>query len=105
MLQIQHGDVLLQQVKKLPQGCSDVGRENGRLIVMRGEATGHNHAIVEAGCRLVELKGELYLEVTAEQVTITHEEHKALEIPAGIYRIGQVVEYDYFAKMERTVRD
>ena len=103
--QIQHGDVIIKRITELPKGCSEVNRENGRFVVAKGEATGHNHAIVDQGCRLMELKGELYLEVTAEQVTITHEEHKALPIPAGIYKIGRVQEYDYFAEMARQVRD
>jgi hypothetical protein len=41
----------------------------------------------------------------AEPVTITHEEHKPLEIPAGIFQIGRVVEHDYLSDMERQVRD
>jgi hypothetical protein len=102
--QLQHGDVLLQEVEGLPRGSKKVARENGRIIVARGEATGHNHAIAEKGAVLYELKGDLYLEVT-EPVTITHEEHKPIEIPEGIYEIGRVREHDYFLDMERQVRD
>lgn len=102
---IQHGDVLIKRVKVLPDGCKEVQPENGHWILAHGEATGHHHAIIDKGCRVLELKGELYLEVTAEQVTITHEEHRALDIPAGIYQIGRVREHDYFQDMERQVRD
>jgi hypothetical protein len=69
-----------------------------------GEVTGHHHAIVEKGARLYELKGELYMEVT-QPVIITHEEHKPLPIPPGIFKIGRVQEYDYFQEMERKVLD
>ena len=102
--QLQHGDVLLKGIKSLPEGCTEKPREGGRLVVMRGEMTGHNHVITGDGAKLMELKGELYLEVTVP-VVITHEEHKPLNIPTGIYQIGQVQEYDYFAEMARQVRD
>lgn len=104
MRQLQHGDVLLQEIEELPEGVKRVARENGRIILARGEATGHNHAIAERGAILYELKGDLYLEVT-EPVTIIHEEHRPLEIPEGIYQIGRVKEYDFFAESERSVRD
>lgn len=104
MKQYQHGDVLIREAGELPKGVREVAREGGRIIVVRGEATGHNHAIAEKGAKLYELKGELYLEVT-EPVTITHEEHKPLEIPEGVYEIGRVKEYDYFQEMERQVID
>lgn len=104
MEQIQHGDVLLKKIARLPKGGAEVPREAGRIIVARGEATGHNHAIADKGATLWEFKGELYLEVT-EPVTIVHDEHKPLPIPPGIYQVGAVKEYDYFAEMERRVVD
>ncbi len=99
----QHGDVLLDKVNKLPNGASKQKR-NGRLIVMDGEATGHAHAIEDKTSTIWELKGELYLEVT-EPTTIVHEEHKPIDIPEGIYKIGRVKEYDYLQEMERHVID
>lgn len=104
MKQLQHGDVLIQEVKELPEGCREITRDHGRLILARGEFTGHNHVITAEPATLYELKSELYLEVT-EPVVITHEEHKPMTVPTGIYKIGQVLEYDYFAEMKRIVRD
>jgi len=103
--QIQHGDVLLQRIGTLPNGAKAFKCKDGRLVVAEGEATGHNHTIVSDKAMLYELKGDLFLEVDAREVTITHEEHKPLPIPEGIYRIGRVKEYDYFAEMERRVID
>jgi hypothetical protein len=102
--QIQQGDVLLRRIVKLPVGCSEVPRQNNLLIIAKGEATGHHHVIADKGARLLELKGELYLEVT-EPVVISHDEHNSLPIPLGIYQIGRVKEHDYFLEMERLVRD
>jgi hypothetical protein len=38
-------------------------------------------------------------------VALTHEEHKPLTVPTGVYKVGRVREYDYFAEMERRVVD
>lgn len=104
MVNLQHGDVILRGISSLPEGCKEVIRKGEKFIVAEGEMTGHNHVIVETGAKLLELKGELYLEVL-EPVTITHEEHKAIAIPEGIYKIGRVQEHDYFEDMTRQVRD
>ncbi len=39
------GDILLVPVKKLPGGLTEVPREEGKIILAEGEATGHLHAI------------------------------------------------------------
>ena len=102
--QIQHGDVLLRRVSRLPAGVIPVDRKDGVLVIMDGELTGHKHTVAEKEANLWEFDGELYIESTAP-VTIKHEEHKSLEIPPGIYQIGQVKEYDYFQEMERRAAD
>ena len=105
--QIQQGDVLLQEVAGIPSGAAMVPSK-GHVVVARGEQTGHNHIIVSDKATLWSLTrngvSELYLEVIAP-VTITHDEHKPIPIPAGVYRIGRVKEYDYFADMERNIQD
>ena len=105
--QIQQGDVLLQEVTNIPTGATKMPHE-GRIVVARGEKTGHSHVVASDKAALWTLtRGgdtELYLEVS-DQVTITHDEHKPLPIPAGIYRVGRVKEFDYFAEMERQIED
>lgn len=101
--QIQHGDVLIQRVGSIPQGAAKRPR-NGKLVVMAGETTGHAHVITEKTCDIWELKGDIYLDVT-EPVTITHEEHKPIDIPEGVYKIGRVQEYDYYEAQSRLVQD
>lgn len=103
-MQIQHGDILIWSVDQIPQRAKQIARKEGKLILAEGEATGHNHVITAEPAILWELNGDLYLEVT-EPVAITHEEHKPLDIPTGIYQVGRVKEYDYFKEMERFVRD
>jgi hypothetical protein len=102
--QIQHGDVLISKVNKLPDGAQKVSRKKGVIVVMDGEVTGHRHTIADKGAVMYEIKEDLYLKVT-EPITITHDEHKPLPIPPGIYQIGKVREYDYYSEMERKVID
>ena len=71
MKQIQHGDVLIREISRIPKGASIVARRNGLLLVAEGEATGHNHVITSDKAMLYELKGDLYLSVDADEVTIT----------------------------------
>lgn len=106
--QIQHGDVLFRKIYRKPNGARPVPRSNGAIIVAEGEATGHHHKIADKGATMLVLersgRTDFYLEVT-EPVIITHDEHKPLTIPEGIYQIGRVKEYDYFSEMERRVLD
>jgi hypothetical protein len=103
-------NLLLSKVDRLPSRTKmkPVSRRDGMIIIMEGEATGHHHVITDKGATLWTLecngKVDIYLEV-AEPVVISHDEHKPLPIPPGIYQVGQVREYDYFADMERQVVD
>lgn len=106
-LQVQHGDVLLQQVAAIPSGAKLMPHTNP-VIVARGERTGHRHVIESDQASVWVLTRDavpqLYLELKAA-VTITHDEHKPLAIPRGIYRVGRVREYDHLAPIERRVID
>ena len=107
MRQIQQGDVLLQQVASVPSDATRVPSD-GAVVIARGERSGHRHVIKSDQAALWSLARdgvtELYLEVRAP-VTIVHDEHRMLPIPPGIYRVGRVKEYDYFAQMERRIED
>lgn len=101
-LLIQQGDVLIHQITTIPAGTQkDAGR-----VLAHGEVTGHAHRLTEASDGLlIEIDGQLYLRVGEGGATITHEEHKPVELPQGDYRIGRVQEYDHFAEEAREVRD
>lgn len=118
---IRQGDVLLLQVKNLPEGCTHIEPENGRRFILAfGEKTGHCHAIyeftsdekaeqalamsAEVGAAALERArtrrtaqmwsspdGEWYLEIHQES-TMRHEEHSAPQIPKGIYHCPVQVE-------------
>lgn len=99
----QQGDVIVERVDAVPQG-DEVAAENGRIILAKGELTGHTHAIEEiAGVSFVKGQdGNFYLSLPAER-TLVHPEHQAIAIPAGLYRVRQVREYDHFAEEARPV--
>jgi hypothetical protein len=93
-LLLRQGDVLLQRVEKMPTSLQRQAREEGRIVLAHGEATGHAHAIREPGCELYQMSGERYLEVTAENCVLRHEEHAPIPLPVGIYRVLRQREYD-----------
>lgn len=98
----QQGDCLLYRIEGIPSGArKDAGR-----VLAHGELTGHAHRLTEASDGLlVEIDGQLYVSVGPGGATITHEEHKPVELPQGDYRVGRVREYDHFAEEARQVRD
>lgn len=85
-----HGDVLVQKVRKVPANA----KKQQHVTLAEGEITGHSHRIQEKGAAVMfRDKSELFLEVIAESATIVHEEHAAITLPKGIYRVWQQREY------------
>ncbi|HEX2314696.1 MAG TPA: hypothetical protein VHJ17_13225 [Thermomonospora sp.] len=94
------GDVLIQPIaeeqvperaKALPPAPRD-GR--GRMVLALGEATGHAHAITAPGTLLRDgdpmTPDHLHLPSGGRLV---HEEHAAISLPAGWYRVVRQREY------------
>jgi len=94
--QYRQGDVLLVPIKKVPVHASTVDRVDGRLILAEGEATGHAHTIVEESAELVtaDEAAELYLLVHGTSaVELVHQEHDAIPIEPGAYKVVRQREY------------
>ena len=88
------GDVLLFKISSLPEGAKDVTPAQGDVILAFGEVTGHAHRIKRTehpSARIFDLGAERYLQV-AERVALTHEEHSAIFLEAGVYR--QVFQFE-----------
>ncbi|MCW1959833.1 MAG: hypothetical protein KIH64_015065 [Mycobacterium sp.] len=45
--QLRQGDVQLQPVSVLPEGCTEIPAEGNRIVLAHGEVTGHAHAIYD----------------------------------------------------------
>jgi len=91
---IRQGDVLLVPTAK-PKGTKPVDRDNGRVVLAYGEATGHCHAIMDDNCELVTAEGaeELFLLVYGDDVSLVHDEHATITISPGSYRVVRQREY------------
>jgi hypothetical protein len=85
-----HGDVLISKVAAVPTGAA---KRDGATLAY-GEVTGHSHRIRQTNdAQLWESGNEMFLEITGNSATLIHEEHKAIELPKGIYRVWKQREY------------
>jgi hypothetical protein len=95
-----HGDVLIGAVETLPENA----RKRPHLVLAYGEITGHSHRIEDSKtAETFELDGVLYLKVIAPVARLIHEEHAAIELPEGVYRVWQ--QREYTPERIRTVYD
>ncbi|HEY9626867.1 MAG TPA: hypothetical protein V6C84_06160 [Coleofasciculaceae cyanobacterium] len=84
------GDVLISRIAGLPSGAQ---RQEG-VTLAQGEVTGHSHRMDRADAVQLWAQGsELFLEVSAAIATLVHEEHRAIELPQGFYRVWKQREY------------
>jgi hypothetical protein len=89
---IRQGDVLLVAVDEIPADATLVAREGGRVVLALGEATGHAHVIRSVGTALLKREDQRYIRASAPAI-LDHEEHAAIEIPPGNYRV--VIQREY----------
>jgi hypothetical protein len=76
-------------------------------IIARGEQTGHTHRVAKAslaaGAALYLLGRSLYLRTPEAGATIVHDEHKPIDLPAGLFAVVRQREFDGLAWQQ--VRD
>lgn len=95
-----HGDLLLQDAPAIPS----TSRRLNHLVLAEGELTGHSHRIREReGAELYMDMSGIYLNVTANCVTLIHQEHGPIELPRGVFKVWR--QREYFPRDIRTVRD
>ena len=106
---LRQGDILLAGVDALPDGLWEPAAvsQDGRTVVAYGESTGHAHAVVgeEGAVTLLERPAtatdgadtveavERYLQIGRSGATLVHEEHAAIKVPEGLYRVIRQREY------------
>ncbi|MDP8976400.1 MAG: hypothetical protein M3N28_08580 [Actinomycetota bacterium] len=91
--QFRQGDVFLRQVGSVPEGCTPVARDKGRIVLAYGEVTGHAHAIADEAAQLVVTDDDVRLLLVEAEVALRHEEHATITIPPGSYEVVQQREY------------
>ena len=101
-MQYQQGDVVLKRLETMPQGKTII-IARGRIVVAHGES-GHSHVVEDDEAELIQI-GERMLLRLERAATVVHEEHGPITLEPGIWEIGRVKEFDYFAQMERQVVD
>jgi len=92
------GDVLIMQARRSRKvELEEVPRDNGNVVLAYGEVTGHSHAISDPGAVLFNRRGMdegiRFLELKND-ATLAHEEHSAIQLPAGFYRVIRQREYE-----------
>lgn len=86
------GDLLLVRVDQAPEGQRQKA-ERGRLILARGEATGHHHSVAVRDAELIVTAAEaVFLRIMAP-TPLEHQEHGAITLPPGDYRVTRQREY------------
>lgn len=100
------GDVLIIPIRSAKPG-KRIPRDNGRVVLAYGEATGHCHAIAHRGAELFELaedrtkdgddvwaRAARILRISAKAgVELRHEEHATIRLPPGDYEVRRQREY------------
>lgn len=104
-MQLQQGDVLLKPINiAIPKEAKRIKDQRG-LVLSEGEVTGHCHAIKDTSdAELIQLGEKMLLQVN-NPVDLTHQEHKTINVPPGLYEIGIVKEWDWAQEMTRNVVD
>jgi hypothetical protein len=92
------GDVLIEQVNVtreslIAQGGKRRKRDNGRVVLAYGEVTGHAHAIKSPGVELIDLPDGSAFLFSERGLSLRHEEHAKIDMPAGSYRVTRQREY------------
>lgn len=110
------GDVLIERIVSIPS-AAEPQKPSPRIILAHGEATGHHHALetsdpahwwrateiaAAANQQPATLAGVLFVTLPTGGV-VTHQEHSAIQLPAGNYRIARQREYS--PEAIRTVAD
>lgn len=106
--QVQQGDIILEKVDRLPEGCKKVKRDKRGIIFAEGEVSGHYHGCTsECVEEMISPDGKrYYLNSGNKPEAIAHQEHGNVVIAPGVWLdLNGVKEYDYFLEMERKVVD
>jgi hypothetical protein len=88
---VRQGDVLLVPVAELPDGQT-IEPDGGRLVLARGEATGHHHSVAVEDGELIDTAEGVFLRIMAP-TPLEHQEHGAITLEPGLYRVLRQREY------------
>lgn len=90
--QYRQGDILLIPVHSMPEKAEPVTTFH-QIVIALGERTGHKHAMDALTATLYKLGRDMYIDAE-EGATLLHEEHHAIRIEPGLYKVRQQRQYD-----------
>lgn len=108
-MQKRQGDIFFEAVSKKP--VLKKARQLTTNVLAYGEVTGHSHQIFSPALSeldtMVDENGDIFVYSKDKPITISHDEHGSIELPAGQwFSITRQREYDPVAEMrERKVAD
>lgn len=85
------GDIMLIKRQAIPAEAVEQKNDN-RVVLAWGEATGHAHAIPTTHATAYEWKGNTLVKVKPDG-KLVHEEHTAIPLDPGAYELRRQVEY------------
>ena len=88
-------------MESIPRG----GKVRASGHILEGEATGHIHRVAPsclATAEVYEIDGQLFMS-SEEGISVVHDEHHTLELPAGNYEV--IRQREYFPEQIRSVAD
>lgn len=89
---VRQGDLLLVPVAAVPEHARKLG--SGRLVLLRGESTGHAHVVEDECASLHGWGSRRYLQVEGERpALLVHEERDPLTVWPGVYEVRRQREY------------
>lgn len=94
--QYRQGDLLLVEIDQPSRTGDAIDPVDGRIILVRGELSGHAHAIRRSDGRVQFFEGpgdQRYLLLT-DTGRLEHEEHGAIVLEPGWYEVRRQREYD-----------
>ena len=112
---VRQGDILLELVEAVePAGPPLETDPDGAVVLARGEATGHRHALHGAGIAMFRDDGlardmgdpALYVGhvmIDRDDAELRHEEHDSIPLARGVWRVRRQREFD--AAQARLVAD
>jgi hypothetical protein len=91
---IRQGDVFIEPVKTIPDEAKTQKLPHGTLV--HGEITGHSHRLEDLATGQLyggTKPGEMFLDIFGADARIVHEEHGAIALKNGAYRVWRQREY------------
>jgi hypothetical protein len=92
---IRHGEVMLVPVNSAPAGAT----ERVSSCIVGHSESGHHHVLdgEQEFARIVAANGDVYVDLDTPTRLLhqkDHEQHRQLEVPAGVWRVVRKTEFD-----------